>query len=457
MAAKLKAISEIQTIRAMPRLFPVNNYVPLVQEKLPPSLKHNLHTVFQKSGPHFLKNRDGTFNFSEYLEKIPKVKESQLTNFSQFVRVSDDLILQRQTRKLNLNICSSTSSINNLLLQLYFAISNNRLINRGGYSDEFVNENRRFSPFIYSGTKSSLIYRDGVYCLQSVDSGNSANVLNKLGHVIEAFLVNTPKEFHSLRQGRHKMSSDSYHYAKLGNMLVRAQLDCSNPALPKTTFDLKSRAVLPIRKDLGGYRNNLWYEITKEEGRLESFERERYDMHKAAYLKYSLQARIGNMDGIFVVYHNTDKVFGFEYLPLEKMEAMVYGSQSVAEKYFSVMTQLLSKALEEIIGEFPEQDVQILVNTPSNNTVRIYATGANQAAKDPICLEIQIFSFVNDEYSVKPRVGPDDDWHVHYQINRIEYLASEHEYYENRYRKMFEISNPSGSKFIEKLKAELNL
>ena len=133
--------------------------------------------------------------------------------------------------------------------------------------------------------------------MQSVDSSNSANVLNKLGHVLEAFLINTPRDFQNIKEGKLKMGMDCYHYAKVGNMLIRAQLDCSDPTLPKTTFDLKSRAVLPIRKDLGGYRNNLWYEITKKEGRLESFERERYDMHKAAYLKYSLQARIGNMDG----------------------------------------------------------------------------------------------------------------------------------------------------------------
>ena len=135
--------------------------------------------------------------------------------------------------------------------------------------------------------------------MQSVDGASSTNVLNKLGHVIEAFLVNTPEGFKKLKEGRNLMTSDSYHYAKVEDMLVRAQLDCADPSLPKSTFDLKSRAVLPIRKDLGGYRNNLWYKIKTKDGLLQSFERERYDMHKAAFLKYGLQARIGNMDGLF--------------------------------------------------------------------------------------------------------------------------------------------------------------
>ena len=157
--------------------------------------------------------------------------------------------------------------------------------------------------------------------------------------------------------------------------------------------------------------------------------------------------------GIFVAYHNTTKIFGFEYLPLDKMEKMLYGSTLVAEKYFSVMTQLLSKVLSEITQVFPKQDVQILLNTPSNNTLRIYASPP--LGQDPICLEIKTYSLVNDKYSAQPRVGAQDDWQVHYNIKNLNYSQSDHEYYETRYKKMFEISNVSGSKFIEKLKEEL--
>lgn len=33
-------------------------------------------------------------------------------------------------------------------------------------------------------------------------------------------------------------------------------------------------------------------------------------------LKYSMQVRIGMMDGIFLAYHNTKRLFGFQYIPL---------------------------------------------------------------------------------------------------------------------------------------------
>lgn len=41
-----------------------------------------------------------------------------------------------------------------------------------------------------------------------------------------------------------------------------------------------------------------------------------YDMSRSAFLKYSMQVRIGDMDGIFVAYHNTARIFGFQYISL---------------------------------------------------------------------------------------------------------------------------------------------
>lgn len=33
-------------------------------------------------------------------------------------------------------------------------------------------------------------------------------------------------------------------------------------------------------------------------------------------IKDSFQVRIGGMDGIFLAYHNTSRIFGFQYVPL---------------------------------------------------------------------------------------------------------------------------------------------
>lgn len=139
---------------------------------------------------------------------------------------------------------------------------------------------------------------------------------------------------------------------------MRSQLDCHDHRLPgKGTFDIKTRAALVIRHDRANYeaslqstlpaqpcvyllglidtQENSAYDIHKLTGLKESFEKECvvmqfsrvrsgahflvlrfYDMSRAAFLKYSMQVRIGDMDGIFVAYHNTARIFGFQYISL---------------------------------------------------------------------------------------------------------------------------------------------
>lgn len=42
-------------------------------------------------------------------------------------------------------------------------------------------------------------------------------------------------------------------------------------------------------------------------------------------LRYIMQCKIGEMEGAFVAYHNTQRIFGFEYITLEEMEQRVFG------------------------------------------------------------------------------------------------------------------------------------
>jgi len=71
-----------------------------------------------------------------------------------------------------------------------------------------------------------------------------------------------------------------------------------------------------MRHDRANQAGASLYDIHQERGFYHSFEREYYDMVRSAMLKYSMQVRIGKMDGIFVAYHNTARLFGFQYLPL---------------------------------------------------------------------------------------------------------------------------------------------
>lgn len=67
----------------------------------------------------------------------------------------------------------------------------------------------------------------------------------------------------------------------------------------------------------------------------------------------SFQVRIGDMDGIFVAYHNTDELFGFQYVPRETMDACLYGSSAAGDAAFSIIFQLYHAILETALAAVP--------------------------------------------------------------------------------------------------------
>jgi len=81
-------------------------------------------------------------------------------------------------------------------------------------------------------------------------------------------------------------------------------------------------------------------------------------MVRSTLLKYSLQCRLGNMDGCLVSYHNTKETFGFEYLPLNRMDRCLYGStwvgNLVVESSLKLMERLLKDILQQVELSMPK-------------------------------------------------------------------------------------------------------
>lgn len=153
-------------------------------------------------------------------------------------------------------------------------------------------------------------------------------------------------------------------FFKVGQMLFRAQLDARDPLLrgKRKVFDLKTRATLPIRLDVANHEKYTEYEIVQEKGALHSYEREIFDMARSAFLKYSLQCRIGQMGGIFVAFHNTQKIFGYKYISLEHMDSIIFGSTSWGNKCFDISVKLMQLALRTVVDKFPnDQSIKTLV------------------------------------------------------------------------------------------------
>ena len=151
---------------------------------------------------------------------------------------------------------------------------------------------------------------------------------------------------------------EAYHYTNCGTMLMRSQLDCNDGRLPGTgVFDLKTRSCISVRMDVQNASEGADYEIHHLTGVYNSFEREYYDMIRSAFLKYSLQVRIGHMDGIFVAYHNTKRIFGFQYIPLVEMDTAIHGSgdNDIGRREFQFSIKLLNETLDRAVRRFPRQ------------------------------------------------------------------------------------------------------
>ena len=190
------------------------------------------------------------------------------------------------------------------------------------------------------------------------------DILLYLGRSMELFLTSPPqvyrKHLKSASEPRQSPNATTlpqenqqpvdnplcYNFAAIGKFLLRSQIDAYHPGLPKKTFDIKTRAVFPIRMDPSGHLNFENYRLSNLHGPY-SFEREYYDLIRGAMLKYMFQALIGNMDGIFVAYHNTKQLFGFQYVAMEEMERIIFGSVGWGPTILVAGMKILSKICEE--------------------------------------------------------------------------------------------------------------
>ncbi len=138
---------------------------------------------------------------------------------------------------------------------------------------------------------------------------------------------------------------------KAGKLLLRSQIDArgtdhnGNPIV----FELKTRATAPLRYDIQNYIDYLDYQIVKFKGQHSSFEREYYDLIRGGFLKYIMQMKIGRMQGAAIAYHNTQKIFGFEYIPLEQMEKRVFGCPEFSDIVFNSSLSLIEKILDFVL------------------------------------------------------------------------------------------------------------
>lgn len=339
-----------------------------------PHLCHDLSRVLFNPGIYQLQDpRSRVYNFDPYLEKIMPVSEFDFKILKEYITSSRDGTLRSLALEHGKKYVGSSSSMTSTLAQLHFLLSKWREINTEVITRGFSDTLRSFTVIQRSPSSVFLRYQDGVYAMDADKEYDSGNILMSLGKSMEKLLTQESQDFERYRKTsetkipeEERAAPEAYQYTHAGDFLMRAQLDACDPRLPGTgTFDLKTRAVASIRHNVKQHEEGVGYQIKTRFGDWESYEREYFDMMRSAFLKYSLQVRLGRMDGIFVAFHNVERIFGFQYVSLPEMDMALHGQYdtSLGDKEFKLSVELLNRILNYITERFPKRSLRLQFET----------------------------------------------------------------------------------------------
>jgi hypothetical protein len=342
------------------------------------------------------------YNFDPFLQNIPPVASFRYDKLPQYKTPSEDpVVLHHLNSSPTAQYAGATSTMTSILQHLHYAISANRDINMGMLSRE-LGVGRTAQPTDVQTSPRGLVLRRLPSGKCAIDGDfikpNPFKELFRVGHLLEKMLTSTKEEFGRFLKEDSESPGDSsrapgeapeviesampesqstqsgvvrgstsdaepqaYNYRQFGKFLVRSQLDAMDPRLGPNgggVFDLKTRAVLPIRMDYLDLMNDHMrnYQITRLTGEYNSYEREIHDLAKTMMFKYSAQARLGGMEGIFLAFHNLSNVIGFRYMRLSEMDAMIHGQESpaLAEQELEHSFKILEAVMGRIEERYPK-------------------------------------------------------------------------------------------------------
>ncbi|CAK7209156.1 hypothetical protein SCUCBS95973_000355 [Sporothrix curviconia] len=359
-----------------------------------PRLHYGLDRALFNPGVYHLQDpRSRVFNFDPYLASIMPLQEFDFNALKQYVTSSKDSTLISMAHKHNMKYSGSTSSMTSLLSHFHFLLSSWRPINVAHTTRSFTPESMNYTRIMRGPAATFLHYKDGTYAIDADKEFDSANILSMLGKSMEKLLTLSKEDFEKYRVTRsHELTEEerndpeSFHYTTFGDFMMRSQLDAYDARLPGTgMFDLKTRAVVSIRMDARDFQRGLGYEIRNRFGQWESFEREYFDMIRSAFLKYSLQVRMGRMDGIYVAFHNTQRIFGFQYISINEMDLALHGTEdtTLGDREFMLSLRLLNSVLDKATERFPGRSLRLHIETrPSMAAPFMYVFATPVTAKE---------------------------------------------------------------------------
>lgn len=348
-----------------------------------PLLERSTNIIASPGVYHLQDPRSRVYNFDPYLEKIIPAVEFNFSALNPFVTPSRDQVLHRAAHARNMKYYSSTSTMTESLKHFHYLISQWRELNLSMLSKGFQAPGTSFTQIQLAPTSAFLRYQGGRYAIEADKSYDKETMLSLVGRSMEKLLTLPKASFEQYRRSNpgevpEELASreEAYHYTVFDKILVRSQLDAYDPRIPGTgMFDIKTRVVLPIRMDIGSRGGVVTsYQIKDRLGTYESFEREYFDMIRATMLKYSMQVRLGRMDGLFVAYHNIERIFGFQYISLEDMDLALHGQKdrTLGDQEMNASLRILGDVFDRAVKRFPEQSIRLHFETRQKKAPFMY-------------------------------------------------------------------------------------
>ncbi len=298
-----------------------------------PSLAHGLEWVLRSPGVHFVKDpTSGHYNFSQSLRSIDGL--GTRVRVPDFVTSSRDTRLAALATREEAEYTASTSSTTEVLAMLSCMLSHMLPVNTSNLSPMFSMP----TSMVKRLSRSAVVVARPRGSVISIDSENSNipasnRVLMDLGKAVELLLTMDEDEFRQhLTTPPNTQLPDAYLYTRKGKFLLRSQLDAQGlTAHGPTVFDLKTRAIHAIRHNTMFYLERRTEQLLFVSGALNSYEREYYDMLRSAMVKYFYQMKMGAMQGIFMAYHNTQYIHGFEYIDMPSVARALFWNEHMAD------------------------------------------------------------------------------------------------------------------------------
>lgn len=342
----------------------------LPQKVKPPTLDLDLSEVVRNPGIYPLNLLKKIYKNDElhYYENLPTPEMIEFENFEKYMKPSEDPNLKKMMKSGNFKFSSSTSGISSTLSHFFYKLTNFKSPHFYNLSDVYKEEPLKF--MMYQRKPSMIVLRkneNGHYSIDKNSLFESKNeiILLKMGKYMEKLFTCSKEEFESryVRKDNKKPESykdegDYFNFVSYDKILLRSQIDCAGKDKfgNDIVYEIKTRAASPIRYDVHNYFDYLNYEMDSLLGKHSSYEREFYDLIRGAFLKYLFQLKIGGMDGAFISYHNTKKIYGFEYCSLNDIERRIFGNCNFSNIIFKASLKMLEETLEYILRDFPNEE-----------------------------------------------------------------------------------------------------